>query len=486
LTAASPPGATALPARRATWIAYLVAGAFFMENLDGTIITTALPAMAHSFDTTPVALNVGMSAYLLTLAAFIPSSGWVADRFGSRTVFSLAVTVFTIASLFCAISVDLLTFTLARVMEGVGGAMMVPVGRMVVMRNTEKHEIMRAVATITWPGLAAPVLGPPIGGLITTYTSWRWIFLLNLPLGVIALVLAMRLIPNAREGGDRPFDWTGFLLSGLACFGLMAGLERAGTGAERVGWEGQGSTVAILIGSAVLGWLAIRHAHRHPRPMLDLRAVRHRSFVASILGGTLFRTSLSAIPFLLPLLFQLCFHLDPFQSGLLVLTLFGGNIGIKPLTSWVLRRMGFRRTLLLNGLVATATMFACALLSPSTPVVLVVLLLVVHGAARSMQFTSIATLAFVDVERPAMGGASTLFSMMQQMAFGLGIAVGALLLRTASLFDAPDTPTPSLHDFRWTFIVIGMIALIGLLDFRGLDPRAGEAVSGYRRREATS
>ncbi|HEX2652452.1 MAG TPA: MFS transporter, partial [Xanthobacteraceae bacterium] len=215
----------ALSPRQSVTIALLVAGALFMEHLDGTVIATALPQMAQTFGVEPVDLNIGMSAYLLTLAAFIPGSGWVADRFGARTVFTCAVAIFTVSSILCGLSSGLWQFTAARILQGIGGAMMVPVGRLIVLRNTEKQHLMRSIAYITWPGLAAPILGPPVGGFITAYASWPWIFLLNVPLGIIAIGLALALIPNDNSRNRRPFDWVGFFITGIACFGLMYGLD---------------------------------------------------------------------------------------------------------------------------------------------------------------------------------------------------------------------------------------------------------------------
>ncbi len=468
-------------APKSSLIAFLVAGAFFMENLDGTVIATSLPAMAHSFGVQPVDLNIGMSAYMLTLAIFIPASGWMADRFGARTIFASAVAVFTIASVLCAISEGVLSFTLARILQGMGGAMMVPVGRLVVLRNTAKPDLMRAIATLTWPALSAPILGPPLGGFITTYASWHWIFILNVPIGIVALALSFWLIPNDRTG-DRPsFDWLGFLFTSLACAGLMYGLELIGQSAEE-GIVG----AAILAASIVFGFAAWRHAGRHPHPVPDLAAVRIQTFAVTMKGGSLFRTAVSAVPFLLPLLLQLGFGLDPFEAGLYVLALFAGNLGMKPLTSAVLRRFGFRTTLIGNGLLFVATMVACAFLTPATPGWVIAALFVVSGAARSMQFTAINTLAFVDVPQPQMAGANMLFSLVQQITFGLGIAVGAVALRFADSIATPEAASLGLVDFRYAFLIIGALGLLGLYDSLSLPRDAGALVSRHRHRESAA
>jgi MFS family permease len=441
---------------RASAIAFVVAGAFFMENLDATVIVTALPKMASSFGVPPIDLNIGVSAYVLTLAVFIPASGWVADRLGARTVFAGAIVIFTVASVLCGVAQSLPAFTAARILQGAGGAMMVPVGRLVVLRTTAKPELLRAVATITWPGLAAPVLGPPVGGFITTYASWRWIFFLNVPLGLAALRCALRLIPNARGAAPRPFDALGFVLTGLACFGVMYGIDLM-SGADAP-W---GQAALLLGGSLLLGAVAVWHAQRSAHPLVELWALRLRSYAVVMAGGSLFRMSIGAIPFLLPLMLQLGFGLDPFASGLLVLAVFAGNLAMKPLTTPVLRRFGFRRTLIGNGLITAAATFGCALLEPTTPVTL-------------------STLAFADVPSARMGGANTLFNMAQQMGFGMGIAIGAVSLRLAGIVHEHHAAVPAVDDFHLAFVLVGGLALLGVADVIRLPADAGAEVSGAR------
>ncbi len=456
--------------RQSSVIALLVAGAMFMEQLDGTVIATALPRMAMSFGTAAVDLNIGMSAYLLTVAVFIPASGWITDRFGARVVFACAIATFTIASVLCAASDSLWEFTAARVLQGIGGAMMVPVGRLIVLRNTEKEHLIRAIAFLTWPALTAPVVGPPLGGLITTYSSWHWIFLINVPLGLIGLALALVLIPNAREPRRGAFDWSGFLLTGLASFALMYSLETIGR--SRTDWRITGPLLAV---SLCCGVYAVRHALRVAHPLLDLAPFRVPSFAVTVSGGLLFRAAISAAPFLLPLMFQLGFGLDPLTSGLLLLAVFAGNLGMKPATSPVLGRFGFRRTLIWNGVLAIATIMACGLLTPLTPWAIVVAILFLSGLTRSMEFTTINALSFSDLSKSAMSGANTLFSMLQQMGNALGIAGGAIMLRVAGLAH-PDQGTVTVADFHIAFWAIGFVGLIGVWHFRRLAPDAGEAL----------
>jgi EmrB/QacA subfamily drug resistance transporter len=461
---------TGEPPRQPRTIALLVAGAMFMEQLDGTVIATALPQMAASFGVAPVDLNVGISAYLLTLAVFIPASGWIADKLGGRTVFACAIATFTIASVLCGLSDTLWQFIGSRVLQGVGGALMVPTGRLIVLRNTEKQHLMRAMAYLTWPALSAPILGPPLGGLITTYASWRWIFLLNIPLGLIAIGFALALIPKTRGGGRGPFDWPGFALTGLAGLGLIYSLETIGHGRLSVAESG-----LLLALSLAIGLLAIRHMLRAAHPLLDLSAFQVPTFMIALRGGIAFRAAIFALPFLLPLLFQLAFGLDPLTSGLLLLAVFAGNLGMKPATSTVLNRIGFKTTLLVNGSIAIATICGCSLLTPDTPKAVIIPLLFVSGLARSMQYTTLNTLAFADVPQPRMSGANTLFSMLNQMAAGVGIAIGAIALRLAGLLHPADA-TVTTSDFRIAFSVVAVLAMAALFDFRRLAPDAADAL----------
>jgi len=456
---------------RGSAVALLVAGAYFMENLDGTVIITALPQMAQSFHVHALDLNIGVSAYLLTLAALIPASGWMADRFGLRTVFAGAIIVFTAASMLCGLCQSLVGFTLARILQGVGGAMMVPVGRLAVLRTTEKHELINAIATITWPGLAAPLLGPPLGGFLATYASWHWIFYLNVPLGLAALVAALRLLPRGRAPA-RPFDGVGFVLTGTACFALVYGLELVSRD------QASRATVAgVLLGTATIWAAAWVHARRQAHPLMDLRAMVIRSYAVTIRGGACYRMAIAAIPFLLPLLFQIGFGLNGFIAGALVLAVFAGNLAMKPLTTPILRRFSFRATLLVNGSLNAAIIFACALLTPATPVPAIVALLFASGMTRSMQFTALNTLAFADVPEAWMSGANTVFNMVQQLFMAMGIALGAVALRLAGLLGprAVAGAIPLAH-FRTAFVIIGAISLLGALDVSGMDPRAGDNV----------
>ncbi|HHL3992406.1 TPA: MFS transporter [Klebsiella pneumoniae] len=453
--------------------ALLVAGAFFMEFLDGTVIATALPDMARDFGVTAVELNIGISAYLITLAVLIPASGWIADRFGARAIFTLALAIFTLASVFCGLSTEVHIFVAMRILQGVGGALMVPVGRLAVLRTTPKHQLIKAIATLTWPALVAPIIGPPLGGFITRYASWHWIFFINVPLGLAAIILSLRIIPDIRETERRSFDLSGFITTSVAMVSLVTAMERLGDRQPQIR-----PTLAL----AALGFgcllYSIRHFRRAVAPMVRLDALQVPTFRVTMYGGSLFRASISAVPFLLPLLFQVGFGMDPFHSGLLVLAVFVGNLTIKPATTPLIRWLGFRRLLLINGALNVCSLLACALLTPQTPVWAIMLILYLGGVFRSIQFTGVSTLAFADVPAAQMSDANTLFSTASQLAVGLGITLGAIGIRLGE--QVGDwlhlTELPGIS-FRLSFVFIALICLVGMIDSLHLAKTAGSSVS---------
>jgi len=456
--------------------ALLVAGAFFMEFLDGTVIATALPDMAKSFGVQAVDLNIGISAYLITLAVLIPASGWIADRFGARKVFTLALAIFTLASVLCGLATSVDQFVAMRVLQGMGGALMVPVGRLAVLRTTPKHLLITAIATLTWPALVAPIIGPPLGGFITSYANWRWIFFINVPLGLIAIVLALRIIPDISEETRRPFDTPGFIATSVAMVSLVCAMEMMG--AQQVNTT---LTLALVATGVVTLIYALRHFRRARWPMIRLDALQVPTFRVTMYGGSLFRASISAVPFLLPLLFQVGFGMDAFHSGLLVLAVFVGNLTIKPATTPLLRGLGFKKLLLINGALNVLALLACAFLTPQTPVWVIMLVLYLGGVFRSIQFTAISTLAFADVPSPQMSYANTLFSTATQLAVGLGITLGAIGIRIGELcsemlgIDA----LPGIS-FRLAFVAIALVCLLGMFDTLRLVKDAGSAVSSKR------
>ncbi len=475
---AEPEAGAARKARRARgWrgLALLVAAAFFMENLDGTIIATAAPRMARSFGVPSVELNVVITAYLLALGVFIPVSGWIADRFGARVVFSGAVAVFTLASGLCALSTNLGELTATRVLQGVGGAMMVPVGRLVVLRAAGKTDLIKVIAYLTWPALIAPIIAPALGGVLVTYESWRWIFVLNIPLGLVALLIAARIVPDLRPPRPGKLDWRGFALTSAGLATFVYGLELV-TNAD-VSWAVVGASVGAGL---VLIWWAVLHLNRSAHPLVDLRVLGVATFRAANLGGSLFRMAISAAPFLLPLMFQNAFGWSPIKSGLLVIAVFVGNITIKPFTTPLLRRFGFRTVLMGSATSAGITLGLCAVFTARTPLVVIVLVLVASGVFRSIGFTAYNTIVFADVGSDAMANANTLTSTIQQLTMGFGVAVGALALRAGAPLDRlVGSSTSGGRPFSAAFVLLAVVAFLAAAEAALLARDAGAAVAGY-------
>ena len=457
-------------------IALLVAGAFFMQSIDATMIVTAMPAMGSSFTVEPVDISLGISAYLLALAVLIPVSGWVADVLGARRVFAAAVVVFTVASILCGASPGLYSFIAARILQGAGGSMMVPVGRLVVLNNTPKEKLISAIAALTWPALVAPVLGPPLGGWITVHFGWRWIFWVNVPLGIAAFVAALLLIPGDTGNRSKPFDWLGFALTGSGIVCLMYGADMASLeSVARV------RILALLAAGLVLLALAIRHLKRCSNPMVTLSALRIRTFAVTMYGGSLFRMSISAVPFVVPLMFQMGFGLNPFDSGLLLMALFLGNCAMKPVTTPIMHRFGFKTVLLVCGVINALLVLACAFISPAMPILVTVSVLFAGGLARSMQFTAFNTIAFADIEKHEMTGANTMFSAAFQLSWGLGVVLGAVSIRLSGvvvklLHSAALAGIPGI-EYRLAFVPVAIVTLLGIADSFLLEKNAGEVVS---------
>jgi EmrB/QacA subfamily drug resistance transporter len=445
-------------------LALLVAGAFFMEILDATVIAPAAPHIAADLGVNPVAINVAITGYVLTLAVLIPISGWLTDRFGPRRVFTLAVAVFTLASVGCAAAESLPMLVGTRVLQGVGGAMMVPVGRLVVIRTTAKTDLVRAIAYLTWPALAAPLIAPALGGVLSEYASWRWIFVINVPLGIAALLLARRLVPPVRAEEPASLDRTGFLLTAAGMGALVVGLEAHGI-----------AKIVILLVAATTISAAIRYLLRARNPLLDLRIVRVRTYRVTALGGSIFRAVITAIPFLLPLFFQLGFGWTAAQAGFVVIALFAGNIGIKPATTPLMRRFGLRAVMLGSVIASAVCLVAMAFLQASTPLPVLLGLLVLSGVFRSSGFTTYNTIAFADVPQPEMTSANTLMSTIQEVGSGLGVAVGALLVRAGEpLAGSVD------GGYRIAFVALAILLLAPAIEAITLPRTAGNVLTGRK------
>lgn len=458
-------------------ISLIVAIAFFMQGLDTTAVNTAVPAMAKSFGTDVVHLSAGITSYLIALAIFIPVSGWIADRFGTRKVFCTSIVLFIIASMLCGTSQTLTQFVLFRIMQGMAGAMMTPVGRLAVLKTTPKENLVTAIAYITWPALVAPILGPLVGGYLTTYWSWHWIFYLNIPISIICVLLAWYHIPEEKEEKPvkRPFDAVGFILSGLALVGFMYGVELFSQSEMPF-------YVPILLLAVSLGLLAfnIRYSRHISNPLIDYSIVRIPTYRVTIFTGSLSRMVIGVAPYLVPLMFQEGFGLNPFQSGMLFLATMAGNLAMKPATIWVIRHYNFRTVLIVNGLLVALFSFFTSLLLPQTPTVIIVVVMFLSGMFRSMQFSAITTLAFADVPQPNMTAANTLYSTVQQMSIGMGIAIGAVFLRFSNLING-GTDHYSVADFRLAFIFVGILGVLSLYGYTKLAPDAGDVVRVKKR-----
>jgi EmrB/QacA subfamily drug resistance transporter len=470
------PGGSRVPAsisRRTRLTALIVACALFMQNLDSTVIATALPGMARAFGSDPVRMNVALTSYLLSLAVFIPASGWIADRYGTRTVFRAAIGVFTLGSILCSIATSLPFLVIARIVQGMGGAMMVPVGRLVLLRSVAKHELVAAMAWLTVPALIGPVVGPPIGGLIVTYASWPWIFYVNVPIGLLGIVLVTLFVDEVREPSPGRFDLGGLFLSGIALCGLMFGLETAGRGVvPRFG------TAAMIGVGIVAGVMYYRHARRHPHPLLDLSLLRYRTFAVSVWSGTLFRIGIGAVPFLLPLMLQLGFGDTAAESGAVTFASSAGALVMKPVAQAALWRLGFRGTLVWNGVLSAVLLGLCAGFRPGWPVVAIYAVLLSGGFFRSLQFTAYNTLAYAEIPRPRMSAATSFYSTVQQLGLTAGISAGAAALEVAMALHGAKTP--QLPDFSFAFLAVALVSLLAAPTSALMPRNAGEELTGVQ------
>ncbi|HET6734309.1 MFS transporter [Mycobacterium sp.] len=441
-------------------MALLVAGAFFMEILDATIIAPAIPLIADSLGVEAVDVNVAISAYLVTVAVLIPATGWMADRFGVRRVFITAIAVFTIASIGCAASVSLPMLVGMRVLQGIGGAMMVPVGRLAVLRYSDKSDLVRAIALLTWPALAAPVIAPALGGAIATFGSWRWIFLINIPIGIVGFLLALKLIHDQPTPSARSLDWRGMLLIGLGISAALIALEHIRVSGTDWLFVGIGGVLAAVL---LIG--AIGHLLRSDAPLLQLKVLRVQTLRITVTAGSLYRMVITAVPFLLPLQFQLVFGWSPLASGLMATVLFVGNLTIKPVTTPLMRRFGIRNVLLVNGIASVGCFGLLALIQPGVPVAAMVAILYVSGALRSIGFTAYNSLAFADVHGDDLTHGNTLNASIQELAAGIGIAIAALLLSV-------------LASYPYAYLVLGALLAVTLIETLRLPRDAGSHVSG--------
>ena len=449
----------------------ILAVALFMEQMDSTVIATSLPAIAADIGTSPVALKLAVTSYLVALAIFIPISGWMSDRFGAKNIFRIAIVVFILGSIACAFSHSIETFVISRFLQGVGGSMMTPVGRLLLVRGTPRNELVSAMAWLTIPALMGPIMGPPLGGFLTTYLSWHWVFWINVPIGLLGIALVTRYLPSGEPRSPRPIDFPGFLLSSIAFTGLVFGLSVVSLPALPI-YYGYITIVIGLIAGAIYLW----HARRAKFPLLDPKMLRYPLFRAGILGGSTFRIGIGAIPFLLPLMLQLSFGLTPFQSGLITFIGAFGAMSSKFGAQRIFKMFGFRRVLASGALISSVFIAVNGLFTSSTPEWIIMGCLLVGGVVRSTLFTGVNAMVFADIDEADSGQATAINAVAQQLSLATGVAVAGAILDISGLFHGGDL---SLGDFHIAFLVVAVISGLSTLTFFRLPGDAGAEVSGH-------
>jgi EmrB/QacA subfamily drug resistance transporter len=455
----------------------IVAVALFMENMDSTVIATSLPAIAADIGTDPLALKLAITSYLISLAVFLPVSGWTADRFGARNVFRLAILVFISGSIGCALSQSLTQFVIARMVEGVGGAMMTPVARLILVRTVDKRELVVAMIWVTIPALFGPMIGPVFGGFLTTYVSWHWIFFINVPIGLAGVVLATIYIEDIKADAPDPFDARGAALAGLGIAGLVFGGSTIG-----LNFLPTGIVLAMIAIGAASTVAYVLHARRTPTPIVDLSLLKFPTLHAAVVGGFFYRSGIGCLPFLLPLALQLGFGLTAFESGLITVSNVFGALGMKTIIPIVLRRFGFRSALVVNAVISAALVGLCATFVPGMPFAWIVGVLLVGGFFRSLQYTSLNTVAYADIDQRYMSRATTLVAVSQQLSLSVSVALGASLVELTLAWRGAEKITA--YDFQPAFIIVSLISAATFLIFWRLPPDAGAEVS--RRQTAAS
>ncbi|HEY1609419.1 MAG TPA: MFS transporter [Paraburkholderia sp.] len=448
----------------------IVACAMFMENVDSTVIVTALPAMARDLGHDPITLKLAVTSYVIGLGVFIPICGWVADRYGSRTVFRTAIGIFIAGSLLCAASDSLPMFVAARFVQGIGGAMMVPVGRIIIFRSLPKSDFIRAVNYLTVPALLGPVIGPPLGGFITTYLHWRLIFFINVPIGAFGIWFAGRHIANMNEEHPGRLDWFGFVLSAGGAALFMLGLSLVGSGLMSSGH----ALAMCLVGVVLLAayWF---YSQRIERPVLDLGLLKIPSFNASVAGGSLFRIGLGALPFLLPLTLQEGLGMTAFMSGSITCASAFGSMFMKTIVSRVLRRYGFRQVLIVNAALAGTAIAACGLFFPGMSRWVILAIVLIGGLFPSLQFGALNSLAYADIPTRDIGRATSVASVIQQLSLGLGVTIAGIVLQISHTVQGH--PTIVWSDFWPAFLAVGLFCVASIPVTRRLPAGVGDEIA---------
>jgi EmrB/QacA subfamily drug resistance transporter len=453
------------------FLPWVVATALFMEQLDSTIVNTAVPSMAASLHVTPLSLKAVVASYILSLAVGIPVSGWIADRYGTRRVFAVAVSIFTISSVFCGLAMNVPQMVAARILQGIGAALMMPVGRLTVIRTFPKAELLQAMNFVIIPALIGPLLGPTVGGLIVHWLSWREIFFVNVPAGVVALWLIHRYMPDYYGDATRPLDVIGLVLFGTGTALLSWLLEIFGEHQVDIRLE----AVLFLLSVSLLAayW---RHALKAPYPLLQMALFKVRTFRVSVIGGFITRLGVGGLPFLTPLLFQIGLDLPAWQSGLLMMPT-AAAMGMKLISARVLGRFGYRKVLIVNTLMIGATINLYSLVSARTPLIAIILIGLALGFFNSLQFSSMNSMAYADIETNDSSMASTIASSFQQISMSFGLAFGSLVtawyLGPVAQSDRLAV-TAALHH---AFLTLGGLTIVSSLSFWTLRASDGESVS---------
>lgn len=455
-------------------VAIIVASAMLMETFDATVLATALPAMAAEFDVNTPVMSIALTSYLLGLAIFIPASGRMSDRFGSRAVFRGAISVFIVGSVFCALSPNLPTLVLARLLQGIGGAMMMPVGRLVLMRSVERKDMVSAISWLLVPAILGPMLGPPVGGLIVTYLDWRWIFYINIPIGLLGIVAVSIFIPDYKATCATKFDWKGFGTIGISLGALLFSFELASHPGE--GWIALG-LLMVGTGSAFAYFF---HARRHPAPILDFSLMKVPNFGTAVVAGSLIRVTGGAQPFLLPLLFQLGFGFSAAVAGQMVIAIAIGSLLMRPFAKSVYRHFGFRNSLIVNGVLGPVGFGLCAAFRPDWPIWFMFAVMTLSSFFMSFQYTAYNTVAYDEIPPERMSSATSFYTTFQQLMLSLGICIGALALRTSMIVSGNQEP--KLNDFSVAFVVVMVISVAGTIWNLRFHPDAGAEISGHIRR----
>ena len=442
----------------------IIGSAMLMQTMNATVIANALPTMAVALDVPPLRLNLAITMFLLASAVFLPISGWVADKFGAKKIFMVSMVLFAVSSAACGFAQDLTQLVIARVFQGMAGAMMAPVGRLVLLRTTPKEELVGAMSVMTMPALLGPVIGPIVGGAIVTFADWRWIFFLSTPVAVVGVLLVLRFVPNVREQEVSPVDWKGVLLTGLGLAGLIFGFENLGRGSMPAPL-----VAGLFLGSLFTLFLYWRHARGNPHAILDLSVFRIPTFFASVVGGGFMRIAMGATPFMLAMLLQVGFGLSALQAGLMTFISAAGALVMKTTAPPILRRFGFRTVLVVNAVIVAASFVSYGLFKPTTPHWIIMSILAVGGFFRSLHFTSLNGLAYADIGQDKMSRAST-----------VGIGLAANLMHAFMVMRGETHLTAGA--ISPAFVVTGLVTLISLAFFIPLPRDAGDEMNGRARR----